>query len=302
MPQRFSPVANFIAGVPRFANFGYLAFALDDLSERRIRHTVLAFWANGKFAEAAQTGWHTAALAVLAQPRECAVAVAESGQALAFGLRGYKVEERIGTDADGPANRGPLRGARTIGDRVYAVGMDRQAYIRLGDRDWRPMQQGLTGTPPGQTSGFEAVDGFGAGEIYAVGWDGEIWQFDGTAWTRQDSPTNLVLTDVCCGGDGQVYACGRNGLLLRGRGPTWSVVEQDVIDEDIWSLAWFGDALYLATFEAVYAMRGDAIEMVDFGEEEAVSTYRLGVGPASLWSVGAKDVMSFDGTAWTRID
>ncbi|MGG5820264.1 hypothetical protein [Falsiroseomonas sp. HW251] len=302
MPQKFSPIANFVAGMPRAPAFGYLVFALDDLSERQIPHSVLAFWVKGKFGEAGQTGWHTAGIAVLTQPRECAVAVGGGGQSVAFGPPNYKVDERIGAPGDGPANRGPLRGVRTIADRVYAVGMDRQAYIRVGERDWRPMQQGLTGTPPGQTSGFEAVDGYSAEEIYAVGWDGEIWQWDGSSWTRQESPTNLILTDVCCAGDGQVYACGRQGLLLRGRGPTWTIVEQDVIDEDIWSLAWFGEALYLATFEAVYVMRGDTIEMVDFGEGKALSTYRLGVGPASLWSVGAKDVMSFDGTSWTRID
>ena len=56
----------------------------------------------------------------------------------------------------------------------------------------------------------------------------------------KDSPTNLVLTAVCCAGDGNVYATGRRGLLLKGRKNTWEVVKHDSTKLDLWGMAWYG--------------------------------------------------------------
>jgi hypothetical protein len=76
----------------------------------------------------------------------------------------------------------------------------------------------------GLSVALEAPDRL-ATELYAVGWQGEIWHYDGEKWHQLPSPTKLVLVDVCCAGDGTVYACGREGLLLKGRDQTWEIVE-----------------------------------------------------------------------------
>jgi hypothetical protein len=302
MARQLSPVASFVTGGPRLPEFGYIVLTLDDLSKDRTRHSVLSLWVKGQFAKITETAWHAAGLAVLTQPREHAVVVGEGGLAIAYGLRGYLVREQVATGANGPEGRGPLRGVRAIDNKVYVVGMDRQAYLRVAERSWQRIEQGLYGAQPGNTVGFESVDGYGPTEIYAVGWDGEIWQFDGVHWKQHASPTNLVLTDVCCGGDGSVYACGRRGLLLVGRGSAWTVIDQDVIHEDIWSLAWCGDTLYLSSFEALYAKRGDTIEVVEMEEHDPTTFYKVVAFGNLLWSVGAKDVMAYDGTSWSRID
>ena len=66
----------------------------------------------------------------------------------------------------------------------------------------------------GENAGFEDICGFNLTEVYAVGWNGEIWQWEGVRWIDRPSPTNLILTGVCCGTDGNVYACGQNGTLI----------------------------------------------------------------------------------------
>ena len=38
------------------------------------------------------------------------------------------------------------------------------------------------------------------------------------------------------------------------------------------------------------------------GEDQAKACHRLTTGDGVMWSIGAKDLMCFDSTAWTRID
>ena len=146
------------------------------------------------------------------------------------------------------------------------------------------------------------MDGFSEEDIYAVGWDGAIWRYDGHAWTQADSPTNIVLTDVCCGGDGNVYACARLGLLLRGRGDRWSVIEHNSMEDDIWSMNWFQGRLYLSTMQELFILDKDVLEAVDMGDDPPDTCHKVSSAGGVLWSVGAKDVMAFDGTNWTRIE
>jgi cellulase/cellobiase CelA1 len=208
----------------------------------------------------------------------------------------------------GPKDRGPLRGVRRIGSHIYVVGMDRQAYRREGPKHWQsvgpPSWRQRGRQPPGaaDVKGFEAVDGFSESDIYAVGWDGEIWNYDDRKWQPLPSPAKEVLVDVCCAGDGMVYACGREGLLVRGRARSWEVIKLRGMTQDIWSLAWFNGRLYLSTMSRVFTLEGKALAAVGFGSDTPKTCHRLSVGDGVLWSIGAKDVFTFDGTKWTRID
>lgn len=47
---------------------------------------------------------------------------------------------------------------------------------------------------------------------------------DGKLWQRCAFPTNLWLTAVCCGGDGEVYVGGLHGHVYKGRGDLWKQI------------------------------------------------------------------------------
>lgn len=302
MTGQIKEFGTFVHGVAARGGRGFFVLIDDEMSAERIRHSILADLSDGKFSVIENTGWHSAGLALLTDPHEQAVAVGEGGMAVVFSADGSATEENIAPTDLGPRNRGPIRGVRAVDGRIYAVGMDRQVYVRVGASDWRPLQAGLSGTPRGTTSGFESTDGYAQSELYAVGWDGEIWEFNGIGWVQRASPTNLVLTGVCCGEDGIVYACGRRGLLISGRHATWSVIDQSEITDDIWGLAWFAGRLFLSTFAGVYSMQDGLIELVDMGADQPETYYELTVSSGELWSIGAKDVMRFDGTTWSRVD
>ncbi|HEX5244275.1 MAG TPA: hypothetical protein VFW23_13515, partial [Tepidisphaeraceae bacterium] len=116
------------------------------------------------------------------------------------------------------------------------------------------------------------------------------------------TPTNLILTRVVCGGDGNVYACGQVGTLIRGRKAKWELIQHGATENDFWGLAWFGGSLYVATSKALYRLEGNALTRVPIGPDIPGSYYHLKSAYGELWSIGPKDVMLFDGKNWTRID
>jgi hypothetical protein len=54
----------------------------------------------------------------------------------------------------------------------------------------------------------------------------------------------------------------------------------------------------------LYVIKDDAAAPVDFGDDidTPFTFYRFALSKEELWSIGSKDVVSFDGQRWTRID
>lgn len=188
---------------------------------------------------------------------------------------------------------------------VVAVGVDRQVYIRDVGGNWLPLETGLpepVTDPEEEVVGFEAVTGVDHSELYAVGLIGEIWHFRESRWVQVPSPTNLILTDVCCAPDGTAFACGQIGTILRGRESRWEIVGRDEIEADFWSCQWYRGHLYLATMNDLFQLtESGGLRDVEFGEDRPGSTLELTTGAGRLWSVGSKDVMAYDGVSWQRI-
>ena len=108
--------------------------------------------------------------------------------------KGQIKPEIIDNSDEGPQNLGDLQEIRTIGSRAYVVGMSRTAYRCDGEDRWVRIEKGLR-CPKGDDSdaGLTSIHGFRENDVYAVGWEGEIWHFDGKRWAELDSPTTS-----CC--------------------------------------------------------------------------------------------------------
>jgi hypothetical protein len=292
MAQRASESRELVRGAARFKDLVYVISKGKALLEKDVAHSSLIAVDQGEWSDAADTTWNSTAVAVARKPEEKAVLVGEDGDVVTY-VGGKSKKEAI---KPAPVM---IRNAKTIDGEVYACGMKRQVFRRTGEKKWLDMSAPRAGDT--EALGFEAIDGFAANDIYAAGWGGEVWRWDGARWSACASPTTATLTAICCAGDGRVYAAGQGGVLLRGRGDTWELVPwADEVSVDLWDLCWFQGVLYVATMTGLFTLQGNRLEAVDMGGP--VTCYSLSEAEDVLWSVGVADVASFDGTTWTRYD
>ncbi|MCE9672170.1 hypothetical protein LY474_30625 [Myxococcus stipitatus] len=276
-------------GAARYKDLVYLAMQDKKLHKKSVAHTRLGGVYKGALGSVADLPWNVAGMCVAKEPSEKLVVVSGDGKVFTY-VGGKEGSETISKPSD-------LRGCACIAGQAHAFGMGREVFRREGEGRWRAMH--APKAKGDQVVGFEALDGFDAKDLYAVGWDGEIWHCDQGAWTQCSSPAQVILTAVCCAGDGQVYAGGQSGTLLRGRGNKWEVVKTG-LGEDLWDIRWFSGRLYVATLSALYVLEGGTLVAVDFGRNAPKSFYKLTDAEGVLWSIGQKNICSFDGAEWRR--
>ena len=151
-------------------------------------------------------------------------------------------------------------------------------------------------------SGFKTIDGFSDEDIYAAGWGGELWHYDGERWQRIDIPTNIAFHKLVCAANGKVYLCGQMGVIAMGRGSQWKIIKHEP-REEFWGMTYFNDTLYIASRARLYQLNADedALLPVDFGMDVPPTTfYDLDARDGILWSVGEKDVVEFNGSQWKQ--
>ncbi|MCP4744828.1 MAG: hypothetical protein GY874_01610 [Desulfobacteraceae bacterium] len=284
------------SGVVRQNDIGYI-LACNPKTEEDDPHVKIFKWNNGSFSD----GWanfnaHSVCLAK--QPELSLVFLSSSGN--------YSIHSSTSTSdnifnnsSPQPTNPryGDIRSVSEIEGKAYAVGHTGAVY-RLDDLStWTRIDDGLP-----EDFNIEAIHGFNGSDIYAVGFEGKVWHFDGLAWKEcDDMPTNIILNTICCAGDGNVYIGGHKGVLLRGRKDAWGIVDESHIEDDIWNLEWFKGKLYISTLHHVYCLDKDQFHSVEFGGNPPKTCYHLSTDGNVMWSIGEKDIRSFDGKAWTTI-
>jgi hypothetical protein len=273
-------------------NSVYVAVTVDALVERELRHSMFVNLTNGQWYGAGQARWATAAICFVSDPSRRMVAVSEDGDVMTY------IDANSTRESIAPQPRS-LRALSTIAGRAYACGGRREVFVRIGEGQWQAIS--APAPPPGQPAGFESIAGLSDDNIYAVGWRGEIWQRINNTWVQRDSPVNLILTGVTCAETGLVYACGQNGTLVKGQDDQWEVIDHDQPPQDFWDIHAFGDRIFVASLANLFEIKDDDLVPVDFGDDPPGTCHRLTSAGGVLWSVGAQDVFSFDGSAWQRI-
>lgn len=290
---------SFVCVAVQEADLAYLTMVIDEFAQKRVPHAILMQSQAGQFQRITSAKWNVVSLTVLRDPAPCVVALGETGLVVVAGSGSIKHEDVGAAAATGSVV--PLRDVTAVGSNAYAVGMRRQAYQRNPDGTWHAIHGDMLAPPNSDTVfGFEAVVGISVNELYAAGWEGEIWRFDGARWFRVPSPTNLIITDLTTSRDGQVYACGQAGLLLAGRADDWNVLESGT-KEDLWSITSFKDRIFVAGFRDVFELKDGKLEPIAEAAALTNSFYSLSSGSDALWSVGPKSVLVFDGQTWRRI-
>jgi len=253
--------------------------------------------------------WQAKSICYLEHPERHGIVMGAYGEVRVSTAR-RQTDEIIDSTNSGPTRLGVLRDLRVIGRHVYAVGMSRQCYRRESGTDsasngvWQRIDAGIVEFgPPDPVVGFNSVDGFSETDIYAVGWRGEIWNYDGRRWSAVSSPTNLKLERVVCAPDGAVYAVGQAGLIIRGAQNQWEIIEQKVTTDQFWGATWFRNRLWLSTSKDIYALNADkSVENVSLGLAEPTTCGWLMSADDIIWSVGSQHlVWSKDGDNWMQV-
>jgi hypothetical protein len=291
-------------GVVAQKGVGGICTTVDKLVEENVPFSRVYTINQGKFGSV-DVDWLACGTTICHYPERRFLALSQKGgHILRMGGGESGIEELSPCMKGFKRKPGLMREIRGIaGGRAYAVGTGRQAYRRENTGVWRCIDQwSQTDSRELTRFSFESIDGFSEEDIYAVGWEGEIWHYDGKKFKQIQSPTNLSLHQVKCAADGLVYIVGKNGILIRGRDEQWEVIEQDQTTSDIWGVAWFQGCVYVATTQMVFGLANNNLERIDFKEGAIpASCYHLSTTDDVLWSIGPEDIVEFDGKNWTRI-
>lgn len=276
----------------------YILSTLEELEEAREHVTQVLRW-TGQWGHWL-VEWAVGAICVVDQP-ELQVFCMGLGGRIHIQTAGASRVEEVDSSKEGPAFRGMLRDMRRVGGNLYVTGMGRQVYRRSNAGNWSRIDDGVV-LPRGRAKagGFNSIDGFSESEIYAVGWGGEIWNFDGTTWRACSSPTNLILERVLCAPDGVVYACGQRGTLVAGRTNSWAIAVEEGPEDDFWGMEWFDGHLWVSALGGIFVRNGKSLDAIDTGSGQ-LSHGWLSAGDGVIWSIGPEDLAFFDGRTWHEV-
>lgn len=250
-------------------------------------------------------GWYATRLWARNQLGVEVVALGPDGRVNAGDVSGDSTEI-IGGESPVAERYGVIRDLRFIGSHYYATGMSRQVYRREKINEWVHCDRGVLQEPstdPEASTGFNSIDGLSEGDIYAAGFNGELWHFQNSQWDKMKSPTQVVLNKVKVINKDTVFVCGQKGTLFCKIGEGWQIINQKATTEEFWDLEWFQNKLYVATNQGLfYLNEAGALESVNFNVQEKVTCGNLHANYGILLSVGSKHIfVTEDGNTWAKI-
>jgi hypothetical protein len=186
---------------------------------------------------------------------------------------------------------------RNIAGVIFVCGMSGQVYRRRGST-WSPIDEGIRGI---EGLDFEDIGGTGDNDLYAVASSGDAYHFDGRRWEKLDFPSNRPLSGVRCIHSDEVYVCGNDGNLFRGKLNQWEFIGDPGIDDNFWAVEKFGNTVFVAYDDGLFAHDGSGLNKVRFRVRGEVDGYRLHANDGVLWSFGEEHLLRFDGLAWHRV-
>lgn len=290
---------HFVAGCVIEHDYVYVAAKADGLDPLTTDFTRMFFLDRGEWVHH-DLPWDVKSVCVRRahEPRQYAALSLQGDVELQF-VGGQELERIPGAGTrDG---EGALSQVREVGGHLVACGFSGQVYVR-GSAGWAPLGGGLAalGADTGEIH-LTDLDGTGLDDLYAVGFHGRIFHFDGRAWSELASPTRAHLECVRVDGD-RVFIAGNDGTVLEGDRRGFRALPTEGFTEHLWGLARFQGRTYVAHLGGLRVHDGTAWSPVDLGLADSglpEDGYRLDAADGVLWSFGPKRVACFDGRTWT---
>jgi hypothetical protein len=234
---------------------------------------------------------------VALRPEAKLVVIDDSSKAWVQNQNTNGFESPIVTKREGGILIGGVRRVRSLGAELIAVTGGRGVCVRIGVAAWVRLGPEIPYTyslDNSSSSGFEDIDAFSDGDMYAVGGAGDIWHFNGQQWRQCAFPSNWGLSAVCCAPDGHVYVSAGAGSVFRGRGDRWKLIHTDKLTVPHKDLVWYEGKLWCTNDYGVWT-----IEDGVFSEASVPSDVKLCSG-----NLAARDgvllLAGFGGAAFLR--
>lgn len=239
-------------------------------------------------------------------PEPAFILVSSNGQVF---KSGYENNENIQKFESDITKGSPLiTNVKAINEKAYAVSTHRQVYRRDGVDVWTNISKQISDDvlvdgEAIEKGGFNDIDGFAENDLYAVGYDGDCWYFDGSSWRRIDLPVNIWLKTVCCAEDGFVYIGGMFETILKGKGDNWEIISSKDSEYLIRKIVSFQGKVYLSTLNGLFKLDGNNLEEVDFDGLPVSDFGYLGVNVnnTKLVTGGPLAAYFFDGESWNQL-
>lgn len=196
---------------------------------------------------------------------------------------------------------------------VYAVGGP------LGNGGFEALVLHFDGTswrelPAGGAESFWWVAGSGADDLWMVGEKGRITHHDGASFTEHTSGTTATLWGAVAFGPNDAWAVGGNvgpaepdDVVLRWDGASWSPVTlpgeaQKRALFKVWGTS-SEDLFVVGELGVLWHKKGETWTLES---EPPVAQGNLttvnGCAADDVWAVGSRDVLHYDGAAWSSVD
>lgn len=297
------PGISFITGAPFAAGVGLLALSIDELFRNDEPHSILVV-KDGDSARGALVPSNVADVVVAsdADGRRYGYFLGEDGGVWCYDGRGIVSSDGI----ESPRNIRALRSLGLTSGSHVAAGGGSTVFVRRPGSAWADLDMSSVLEREGlRYVGFEKVLASADGSFFLFGWSGvAVMLGNGGSTVRLDLPTNLDLYDAAWGEDGYIYACGDEGTVLRGRGiDDWSVIDNEITDEKLWGVCSFGGRVFVCSMHLIYEVVGSELRHTDYSERSDIPsfTYRLRSCSDCAWSIGAKQLVEYDGSDWREL-
>lgn len=253
------------------------------------------------------TGYAAPRLAVAQKPRPQAVMVSRDCgvAALGSGVGGMEADIPHG-DPTKPMYTS-VEAVATIDGYVYAAGPWRAVARRLGPNQWEGLADRKTLPVPkrnrsgSNNEGFNAIDGFNAKDIYAGGGHGDLWRYDGERWRQCAIPTNMIIENVCCAGDGFVYVGMQSGSVLKGRENNWKIIHKGNFTIPFRDIVWYGGRVWCTSDYGTWTIEDDRVEDAPLSAAIRCCSGNLSAADGVMLLAGMYGAAVFDGANWEVI-
>jgi hypothetical protein len=260
---------------------------------------------DGKVGWAGYSGFTRARLAVASSPSTQAVIVAADGTVAAQGSGFSGMEPPIARGSDATPLYTSMHALATIGGLVYAVGPWHAVCRRTAPGVWESIAHRSSLPIPrrdeygSNAEGFNAIGAFGERDIYCGGGKGDLWRFDGVDWHRCNVPTNMIIENICCAGDGTVYLGLQGGSVLRGRVDDWNFIHDGKFSVPFRDMVWFDGCVWCTSDYGIWTIRDGVLEEAAVPNEVRACSGALSAGDGVMLLAGMYGACIYNGSNWT---